>query len=114
MNPVSTAAWVAIWAHLAISIFYLSHVFRSLEEVPQAAVTAFTYVAATLWGIVTGIAIIRSDQNGGKYKAAVLVMVVILIGVAYFAFFTILYIVPALLFLGASLGNCARQGNSSR
>ncbi len=112
MSP-STAAWVAIWVHIVISIFYLGHVFRSLEEFPQAVVTVFTYVAATTWGIVTGLVIIWSDQNGGKYKAAALVMVGILIGVAYFAFFTIVYIVPALLFLGAALGNCARQGNSS-
>ena len=112
MSP-STTAWVAIWVHIVISIFYLGHVFRSLEEFPQAAVTIFTYVAATTWGIVTGIAIIWSNQNNGKYKAAVLVMVGILIGVAYFTFFTIVYIVPALLFLGAALWSGTREGNSS-
>ena len=108
MRPASTAAWVAIWAHIAISIFYLNHVFRSLE-----AVTGFTYVAATLWGIAAGIVIIWSDQHDGKYKAGVMVMVGVLIGAAYFMFFTIAYIVPALLFLGAALWNGAREDNSS-
>ncbi|MCE2463159.1 MAG: hypothetical protein J4F46_04485 [Dehalococcoidia bacterium] len=112
MSP-STAAWVAIWAHIVISILYLSHVFRSLEEVSQAAVTGFMYVAATIGGIATGIVIIWSDQNNGKYKAAVLVMVGIFIGASYFMFFTIAYIVPALLFLGAALWNVARKRNSS-